>query len=103
MDWRGTLNFVMLQNLMTTAMGLFSYALVIAAVWKLFQIGTDLAEIKKLLTDTRTVANPAPIPPPKPVAISPLPAGPISLESAEALLREVAAESHSLEHNKPSV
>ena len=85
------MNLGALETLMSGAMALFSYALLIAAVWKLFQIGTDLAEIKKLLSETRVTTNAVP---------KPLPAGPISLESAEALLREVAAES---EHTRPTV
>ena len=96
--------------ILTSVISLVFYAMVIAAVWKLFQIGTDLSEIKALLAEQRRapaavpVAPSAPIvssavshtPPPVP-AVNPVLAGPISLESAEALLREVAAESQALE------
>jgi hypothetical protein len=94
--------------------------MVIAAVWKLFQVATDLGDIKKLLKEMRRetpipAARPVEIAPvayasaplaatvpatvPVPPAAPPLPpvmAGPISLESAEALLREIEAESHAL-------
>jgi len=54
------------------------------------------------------VHAPAPSPQPLPTApvavapppVNPLPAGPISLEAAEALLREVAAESAALEKSQ---
>jgi hypothetical protein len=72
-----------LPAIISFAMTLFSYAILLAAMWKLFQIASDLAEIKTLLANQRNI--PAP-----PLA----PQGPISLASAEALLREVAAESH---------
>jgi hypothetical protein len=96
---------------------IFFYAMIIAAVWKLFAVAAELGEIKALLTDIRSnTAVPAfkvpagvPVPaapvsagsvsayvaapPPPPPPIS---AGPISLESAEALLREVADEERAL-------
>jgi hypothetical protein len=80
--------------------------MVVAGVWKLFQIGTDLGEIKAILADLRrapgapaaaAIAKPASFPPPTTVLD-----GPISLESAEALLREVAAEAQVLEAAQPS-
>jgi hypothetical protein len=74
-----------LPAIISFAMTLFSYAILLAAIWKLFQIASDLAEIKTLLANQRSI--------PAPPAVAPAP-GPISLESAEALLREVAAESH---------
>ena len=86
----------MVQALMSTVMAIFFYALVIAAVWKLFQISTDLGEIKTLLANAN---RPAPAVKPVPAVVAPT-AGPISLESAEALLREVAEESHALEQLK---
>jgi hypothetical protein len=71
------------QAILSGVMTAFLYAMVVAFVWKVFQISTDLGEIKTLLKEMRqTPATPVPAP-----------AGPISLESAEALLREVAAES----------
>ncbi len=84
-----------MQAIMSGVMTIFFYAMVIAALFKLFQIATDLGEIKNLLTEMRKNAS---VPAPKPVAALPPPAlpGPISLESAEALLREVAAESNAL-------
>jgi hypothetical protein len=95
---------VMLETLMSSVMAVFSYALVAAAVWKLFQIGTDLGEIKKLLKDMNPSPAVAATPSPLSAAAPQIPnAEPISLESAEALLRQVAAESHALEQAKPSV
>jgi hypothetical protein len=78
-----------MQAIMTSVMTIFFYAMVLAALWKLFQIATDLGEIKTLLTEMRRTTPAVPKAPPPP----PILAGPISLESAEALLREVAAES----------
>jgi hypothetical protein len=109
-----------MQAIISSVMTIFFYAIVIAAVWKVFQATSELAEIKKLLTDIRhntsnpVVAAPAPVavsaPIPQPVArvpiavapppVNPMPAGPISLEAAEALLREVAAESAALEKSQ---
>jgi hypothetical protein len=95
-----------MQAIMSGVITIMFYALVIAAVWKLFLMAGDLSEIKTLLSDIRRntassaaanavpaapVAAATPIPAPPPVL-----AGPISLESAEALLREVAAEEHAL-------
>jgi len=94
-----------MQAILSGVMTIFFYAMVVALVWKVFQVSTDLGEIKALLIQMRS-ATPAPVPvptkaPPPPPAL----AGPISLESAEALLREVAAESDSLassERPKPT-
>jgi hypothetical protein len=72
-------------------MSIFFYAIMIAAVWKIFQIATELGEIKTILADIRRNAA-SPIAKPVPSAFP----GPISLESAEALLRQVGAESHAL-------
>jgi hypothetical protein len=87
-----------MQAIVSSVMSIFFYAMVIAGLWKLFQVATDLGEIKNLLTEMRREAAkpvervPSPtVPTPPPVL-----AGPISLESAEALLREVAEESHAL-------
>ena len=94
----------MLETLMSSVMAIFSYALVTAAVWKLFQIGTDLGEIKKLLKEMNGSPVAAATPSPLSAAAPQIPnTGPISLESAEALLRQVAAESHAQEQTKPSV
>ena len=88
-----------MQAILSGVMTIFFYAMVVALVWKVFQISTDLSEMKALLKEIRE--NPA-TPAVKPVtAVIPSPAppvlaGPISLASAEALLREVAAESSSL-------
>jgi hypothetical protein len=91
-----------MQAIMSGVMTIFFYAMVIAAVWKLFQVASDLGEIKTLLNEMRrTVPTPV-APPTQAVAAATVPApppvmaGPISLESAEALLREVEAESHAL-------
>jgi hypothetical protein len=80
---------------MSGVITIFFYAMIVAAVWKLFQVATDLGEIKTLLQEMRrgTIT-------PKPIE-APTPAGPISLASAEALLREVEAESHSLAAQTP--
>jgi len=92
-----------MQAIMSGVITVFFYAMVIAAVWKLFLIATDLGEIKTLLADIRrntAGSAPAAVVPAAPVASAPAPppvlAGPISLESAEALLREVAEEEHAL-------
>ena len=79
-----------IQAIMSGVLMIFFYAMVTAGVWKLFQVATDLGEIKKLLTEMRRTTD---VPAAKPLPPQ-IPAGPISLESAEALLREVAAESH---------
>jgi hypothetical protein len=79
-----------MEAIMTGGMTVFFYALVVAAVWKLFQVASDLAEIKTLLSDIRrNTTNSSSAPVAAPLAMP----GPISLESAEALLREVGAES----------
>lgn len=95
-----------MQAIMSGVITIMFYALVIAGVWKLFLMAADLGEIKTLLADIRrntaspAVANPVLAAAPTAVATSapapPILAGPISLESAEALLREVAAEEHAL-------
>lgn len=82
-----------IQAILSGVITIFFYAMVIAAVWKLFQMATDLGEIKSLLADIRRNTASSETTPLTPAA--PIPTGPISLESAEALLREVAAESHS--------
>lgn len=79
-----------LQAIVSGVITIFFDAMLVAAVWKLFQVAADLGEIKNLLVEMRRgVERPAPVIAP-PAIIS----GPISLESAEALLREVAAESY---------
>ena len=84
------------QFILSSVMSIFFYAMVVAAVWKLFQIGTDLGEIKTILADIRRNAA-SPLAKPVPSAFP----GPISLESAEALLRQVGAESHALAEAGP--
>jgi hypothetical protein len=73
----------MFQEIVSGMMTILFYAAVALAAWKLFDIAKELGEIKAILLDIRRGAAP----------VSPAD-GPISLESAEALLREVAAESH---------
>jgi hypothetical protein len=99
-----------LQAIMSGVMTIFYYAMVIAAVWKLFQVATDLGDIKKMLSEMRQSAPAPAVPAPRPVGAAapppvytqpPVMAGPISLESAEALLREVEAESHALAAQPP--
>jgi hypothetical protein len=75
------------QAILSGVITIFFYALMIAAVWKIFQVATELGEIKNLLSDIRR--NTEVQRPPAPVS-----AVPISLESAEALLREIGEESH---------
>ena len=116
-----------MQAVLQGVITIFFYAMIIAALWKLFMMAADIGEIKKLLADIRsntaapalkaaevpasvqvaaipTAAVPvatAPVaaaPPPPPV---PIPAGPISLESAEALLREIEAEERALAAQPP--
>lgn len=89
-----------MQAIMSGVITIMFYAMVIAAVWKLFLMASDLSEIKTLLTDIRRntaspVASQA-VPVAAPAPAPPVLAGPISLESAEALLREVAEEEHAL-------
>jgi hypothetical protein len=82
-----------LEAIMSGVMTILSYSMVVAVVWKLFQVATDLGQIKALLTEmhrAQTASMPKPL---APAAPPPPQAGPISLESAEALLREVVAES----------
>ena len=115
-----------MQAVMQGAITILFYAIIIAAVWKLFSMASELAEIKAILKDIRS--NPAAAPqitarvPPAAVPVAaesvaavthaapvasvpvaapppppaPIPAGPISLESAEALLREIEAEERAL-------
>jgi hypothetical protein len=86
-----------MQAIMSGVVMIFFYGMVVAAVWKLFEVAKDLREIKTLLLEIRRTP-----PAPKPVEpAAPAPAGPISLASAEALLREVEAESHSLAADRP--
>lgn len=81
----------MTQAILSSVMTIFFYAVVAAALWKLFQIATDLGEIKTMLADMRRAQGSSSVRPTSSIAP---PSGPISLESAEALLREVAAEAH---------
>ena len=92
-----------MQAIMSGVITIMFYGMVIAAVWKLFLMASDLSEIKTLLTDIRRNTAAAQAVATAPVAVSalvppatPVMAGPISLESAEALLREVAEEEHAL-------
>ena len=91
-----------MEAIMSGVMTIFLYAMVVASVWKLFQVAADLGEIKTLLTEMRRTTPTPVVPPVQAVAAAPTPAtppvmaGPISLESAEALLREVEVESHAL-------
>jgi hypothetical protein len=114
-----------MQAVMQGAITILFYAIIIAAVWKLFSMASELAEIKAILKDIRSNPAAAPqiarVPPaavpvasesvaaathaapvasvpvaPPPPPPAPIPAGPISLESAEALLREIEAEERAL-------
>ena len=86
-----------MDAIMSGVMTMFLFAMVIVTVWKLFQVSGDLNEIKTLLTEMRRTTPPAKSTPTPP----PILAGPISLESAEALLREVAAESQAMAAEPP--
>ena len=78
------------QAIFSGVISIFFDALIIAGVWKIFKVGEELNEIKTMLADLRReAAIGAPAAPP--TLGAPLP-GPISLASAEALLREVASE-----------
>ena len=88
----------LVQAIFSSLITIFFFGMMVATVWKLFQISGELGEIKTMVTDLRRNAG---SPAAKPVqSVAPVPppqlAGPISLESAEALLREVAAESEAL-------
>jgi hypothetical protein len=94
-----------LQAILSSVVSIFFYAMLVSAVWKLFQIGTELGEIKNILADIRrdggnplakSAAPAAAAAHSTPAATPAAMTGPISLESAEALLREVAAESQAL-------
>jgi hypothetical protein len=94
-----------MQAILSGVITIFFYAIIIAAVWKVFMMATDLGEIKTILADIRKNSTGLAAPAPKPAgayvpAAAPVvPAvlsQPISLESAEALLREVAAEEQAL-------
>jgi hypothetical protein len=70
-----------------------AYALVFAGVYKLFQISTDLTQIKELLKD-RSRATPSPVaPPPLDPAGANFRTTDDAAEYAEKLLRAVNAES----------
>lgn len=98
------------QAISGSVMTIFFCAMVIAAVWKIFQATSELLEIKKLLVEIRhntsspiaqpvvapIVAAPAAASAPV-IAPPPVLSGPISLEAAEALLREVGEESEAIE------
>jgi len=84
-----------MEALMSGVMTIFFYALVIAAVWKIFQMASELGEIKTILSDIRrNTGAPAVKPADAAPQIAPPPVlpGPMSLESAEALLREIGSE-----------
>jgi hypothetical protein len=83
----------MFQEIVSGMMTILFYLAVAVAAWKMYEISKELGEIKAILAELRRGAAPA-----APAAPA---SGPISLESAEALLREVAAESHAAE-NKPT-
>lgn len=84
-----------MEGIMSGVMTICFYAIVLAVVWKVNQVAADLSEIKTLLVEQcRTSAPPAAKPLQATVPVPPPPPGPISLESAEALLRQVEAESH---------
>jgi len=71
-----------MDTVLNVVLSLTAYAAVMAGVLKLFQIGTDLGEIKDLLRDIKSNTNDSMSP-----AIS-------TPESPEHLLRAVSAESY---------
>lgn len=97
-----------MQAIMTSVMTIFFYAMVIAAVWKLFQVAADMGEIKTILSDIRrntgAKTGQAVVPAAAPAysaSQAPILAAPMSLESAEALLREIDSEPHAVSANSP--
>jgi hypothetical protein len=88
-----------MESIFSAVITLSLYAIVVTAVWRLFKMATDLSEMKTILADIRRNTAPAAETAPAPAiaVVAPVQAGPISLESAEALLREVAAESERTE------
>jgi hypothetical protein len=84
-----------MEALMSGVMTIFFYALVIAAVWKIFQVASELGEIKAILSDIRRNTGAPAVKPAEAapqIASPPVLPGPMSLESAEALLREIGSE-----------
>lgn len=77
----------LVQAVVGSMITLIFYGVVAIAVWKLFQIASDLGEVKELLSDIRRNLISLPPNPAGPIEPAPVP---ISLASAEALLREVA-------------
>ena len=74
-------------------MTVIGYAMIFAGIYKLFQIGSDLGEIKELLKSQRAfVGPPGAFGPPRPAVSDPADA------YAENLLRAVNQEAHGVEH-----
>jgi hypothetical protein len=93
--WIGQEGFCLagIETVLSGAMMLVTYALIIFAAYKVFQIGTDVAEMKQLLKDIRrntstpdAASGSAPQPPPLRVNAAP--------NSAEELVRAVHAASY---------
>lgn len=73
-------------------MSIIGYVMIFAGIYKLFQIGSDLGEIKELLKSQRALAGPpGAFGPPRPAASDPADA------YAENLLRAVNQESHQVD------
>ena len=76
---------VIVSGLLTTV----SYVVIFFGVYKLYQIATDIREIKDLVTSVRRVPSSVPAPPPKPVAVSAF-----TSESAKDLTGEDSAAAY---------
>ena len=73
---------------------IMGYVLMFAAVWKLFQIATELGEIKQLLSNQARSVPPSPALAQALAPLANLRSSDDASEYAEKLLRAVNAESH---------
>lgn len=90
-----------MEGIMSGIMTLCFYAIVLAVTLKVYQMAADLGEIKTLLVELRRTSAPPAAKSLEVVAPASPPPVLISLESAEALLRQVEAESHVLAAERP--
>ena len=75
------------ESIITGALTVIVYALVLVSIYRVFQLGTEVGEIKELLKDIKNNTAPAGVP--MGLTASSLP------ESPEALVRAVHASSYS--------
>jgi hypothetical protein len=78
------------QMLLSEAVAIFGYALLATAVYKIFQLGKEVQEIKDLLQRSARNASPGPSPL---TGVSPVDGDAAAAEYAENLLRSLHAES----------